>query len=124
MTQPDRPDPDRPAPDQPAGDQEKRALAKDELDLADRARQPGLAQLSDRELSDLISLLRGRRDRARDLAARQGREARGKADPSGATPASGNLGTLTKQDYLAAALDRATAERHRRDGAQSGDPQP
>lgn len=98
--------------------EEKRALSRDELELADQTRPPLLKQLSDRELSDLVTRLRDRRNRARDLADRQGREARGKAEPAGATPAAGNRGTLTKTDYLDAALHRATAERHRR---ESGD---
>nr|WP_111300997.1 hypothetical protein [Paracoccus saliphilus] len=97
--------------------EEQRALSKDEQDLADRARQPALGALSDKELSDLIPLLRDRRNRARDISDRQGREARGKADPAGANPAGGNEGTRSKADYLNAALDRAMAERDRR---QSG----
>ncbi|RJL06535.1 hypothetical protein D3P06_03435 [Paracoccus aestuarii] len=107
-----------------ASAEEKRALSKDELELADRARHPALGDLSDRELSDLVGLLRDRRNRARDIGDRQGREARGKADASGAAPAAGNAGTLTKQDYLSAALDRATAEREKRQGggeAEGGD---
>ncbi|MGZ3216655.1 hypothetical protein [Paracoccus sp. T5] len=97
--------------------EEQRALSKDEQDLADRARQPALGALSDKELSDLIPLLRDRRNRARDISDRQGREARGKADPAGINPAGGNEGTRSKADYLNAALDRAMAERDRR---QSG----
>lgn len=97
--------------------EEQRALSKDEQDLADRARQPALGTLSDKELSDLIPLLRDRRNRARDISDRQGREARGKADPAGINPAGGNEGTRSKADYLNAALDRAMAERDRR---QSG----
>ncbi|WP_209427353.1 hypothetical protein [Pararhodobacter sp. SW119] len=95
----------------PASAEERRALDSDELAMTDMARQPALGALSDRDLSDLISRLRARRNRARDIANRQGREARAKAAPSGATPAGGNEGTLTKHDYLNAALDRATAER-------------
>lgn len=95
----------------PASIEERRALDADELKLADQARQPRLGQLSDRELSDLIPRLRTRRNRARDIADRQGREARSKAAPAGATPASGNAGTLNKLDLLNAALSRAMAER-------------
>lgn len=105
--------------DAPATAEEKRALSRDEMELADQARQPGLGQLSDRELSDLVSRLRERRNRARDLGDRQGREARGKADPSGATPASGNTGTRSKMDYLNDALERAQAERDRREAGES-----
>lgn len=94
--------------------EEKRALDGDELQLADMARNPALGQLSDRALSDLVSRLRSRRNRARDIADRQGREARAKVAPAGATPATGNAGTLTKLDYLNAALERATHARQAR----------
>lgn len=96
--------------------EEQRALSRDEQDLADQARNPALSALSDRDLSDLVSRLRDRRNRARDLGDRQGREARGKADPSGIAPAGGNEGMRSKLDYLNDALDRATAERDRRGG--------
>lgn len=99
---------------EPATAEERRALDADELQMSDQARQPALGQLSDRDLSDLVSRLRDRRKRARDIADRQGREARAKAPPSGATPAKGNKGTLAKHDYLGAALERAMDERQSR----------
>ncbi|WP_405405645.1 hypothetical protein [Paracoccus sp. Ld10] len=98
---------------------EQRALTREELDLANRSRQPALGQLSDKEVSDLVGLLRMRRNRARDIAARQGREARGKAGPKGANPAGGNEGTRSKAEYLTAAMDRAIAERDRREPPQA-----
>ena len=105
----------------PASVEEKRALDADELQMADMARHPALGLHSDRELSDLISRLRSRRKRARDIADRQAREARAKSAPAGATPATGNAGTLSKHDYLSAALERAMAERDARGGkAQEG----
>lgn len=107
-------------PQAAASAEERRALDAEELQLADMARQPALGQLSDRELSDLVSRLRTRRNRARDIADRQGREARAKSDPAGATPASGNAGTLSKHDYLNAALERAMEERAAR-GSTDGD---
>lgn len=97
-----------------ASPEERRALDAEELQMADQARHPALGQLTDRELSDLVSRLRDRRKRARDIADRQGREARAKAAPSGTTPASGNTGTLAKHDYLGAALERAMQERQSR----------
>ncbi len=100
-----------------ASQQEMRALDADESKLADLARHPALGELTNSDLSDLVSRLRSRRDRARDIANRQGREARAKADPAGASAASGNAGTLTKHDYLKAALERAIAERTARGGA-------
>lgn len=101
---------------EPASPAEQRALSRDEQELADRARNPALAELSDRELSDLIALLRERRNRARDIGDRQGREARGKAAPAGATISSSNHGTVSKHDFLSEALDRAMEERERRGG--------
>ena len=105
--------------DAPATPEEQRALSRDEQELADQARQPALSALSDKDVSDLVSRLRDRRNRARDLGDRQGREARGKADPSGTTPAGGNEGMRSKLDYLNDALDRATAERNRRRGNEA-----
>jgi hypothetical protein len=104
-------------PEAAASAAERRALDADELQLADMSRQPALGQLSDRELSGLVGRLRTRRNRARDLAARQGREARFKA---GATPSRGNAGTLTKHAYLNAALDRAMEERAARGSTDEG----
>ncbi|SCY73976.1 hypothetical protein [Paracoccus tibetensis] len=101
---------------EPATPDEQRALSRDEQELADQARNPALQGLSDRELGDLVSLLRERRNRARDIADRQRREARGKAEPAGASAAGGNEGTMSKHDYLGEALDRAMAERDRRAG--------
>ena len=97
-----------------ASAEERRALDAEELQLADMARHPALGRLSGRELSDLVNRLRARRNRARDIADRQGREARAKAAPAGSTPATGNAGTLSKHDYLNAALDRAMTERKAR----------
>lgn len=97
--------------------EERRALSDEELDLATQSRQPQLATLSDEALSTLISRLRAARDKARGRGNRQAREARGKADPAGIQPASGNAGTVQKEKYLAAALRRATMERKRRQDA-------
>ncbi|MBW7056281.1 hypothetical protein KY389_06165 [Paracoccus bogoriensis] len=108
-------------PHDPASPAELRALSRDEQELADMARNPVLAGLSDRELGDLISRLRERRNRARDIGDRQGREARGKQAPAGATIASSNHGTISKHDFLSEALDRAMHERERR-GGEHGDP--
>lgn len=100
---------------------ERRALDADELDLADMTRFPVLSALADDELASVIERLRERRNRARDLADRQAREARSKAAPKGATAARGDAGMRAKHDYLAEALDRATAERERRAAAASGE---
>lgn len=100
--------------------EERRALSGEELELATQSRQPQLGKLSDGELATLISRLRAARDKARGRGNRQAREARGKADPAGAQPASGNAGTVEKEKFLAAALRRANIEQKRRqsDAAQ------
>jgi hypothetical protein len=98
--------------------EEERALTRDELELVSAARHPGLREMGDRELGDLVRRLRDRRDRARDEADRQRREMRGKAEPAGATPASDNAGTRSKEHFLGAALARAMEERERREGEE------
>jgi len=98
----------------PANEHERRALDNDEMEMANQARNPALGSLSDSALSDLISRLRSRRNRARDISDRQGREARAKAAPSGAAAASSNVGTMTKHEFLNAALERAMNERDSR----------
>jgi hypothetical protein len=100
--------------------EEERALSRDELELVSAARHPGLREMSDRDLADLVTRLRDRRDRARSLAERQRREMRGKAAPAGASAAADNTGTRDKEHFLGAALARAQEERERR---QSGETQ-
>lgn len=100
--------------------EEERALSRDELELVATAREPALGALDDRALGDLIARLRERRDRARAMADRQRREMRGKAAPSGATPAADNAGTRSKEHFLGAALARAMEERERRHKAEAG----
>ncbi|MDX5401795.1 MAG: hypothetical protein LPK02_05485 [Rhodobacterales bacterium] len=100
----------------PATEHERRALDSDELEMANQARHPALGAMSDNALSDLISRLRSRRNRARDISDRQGREARAKAPPSGTAPASRNDGTMSKHEFLNEALDRAMREKASRQG--------
>ncbi|WP_411839425.1 hypothetical protein [Paracoccus sp. ME4] len=91
-----------------------RALDREERELDAQSQPDILTTLDDRQLTTLIGLLRLRRNRARDISARQGREMRGKVAPKGSTAAGGNEGTRSKAELLTAALDRATAERERR----------
>lgn len=104
----------------PANEHERRALDNDEMDMANQARNPALGGLSDSALSDLVSRLRSRRNRARDISDRQGREARAKAPPSGTSAASSNAGTMTKHEFLNAALERAMKERELRQAKKGG----
>lgn len=105
----------------PANEHERRALDNDEMEMANQARNPALSSLSDSALSDLVSRLRARRNRARDISDRQGREARAKAPPSGTSAASSNAGTMTKHEFLNAALERAMKERESRQAKKDGD---
>lgn len=102
---------------------ERRALDAEEWFLADQTRTPASEGMADGELSALITRLRDRRNRARDLADRQSREARSKAPPAGATPVRSDSGMRSKHDYLSEALERATAEQGRRSGGAEGQPQ-
>ena len=99
--------------------QEARLLNADEADLVARSHHPQLRETDDGGLADLITRLRERRDRARDVSRRQRRELRGKAVPSGTRPASDDTGTRAKAALLAAAVKRASKEHARRRTAQA-----
>jgi hypothetical protein len=95
--------------------QEQRLLSADELSLVEKSHHPALDLLPGDDLRELRKLLRERRDRAQDIAARQRRELRGKAAPKGARPATGDSGTREKLGLLAAALKRLNKEAARRE---------
>ena len=94
--------------------EEERALAADERDLVEKTHHPALQELSDRELADLVKLVRERRDKAKTTAHQQRREMRGKADPRGATAPKSDRGTQTKLAVLAMAVRRLNSESERR----------
>jgi hypothetical protein len=94
--------------------QERRLLGADELTLVEKTHHPALGLLPDRDLAELRKLVRERRDRAQDIAARQRRELRGKAAPKGARAAADDIGTREKRDVLAAAMQRLNKEAARR----------
>jgi hypothetical protein len=88
-----------------ASSEEQQALNEDELKMTNMARHPELGELSDQELSDLISRLRSRLDAAK---------------------AGDNAGSRGKDDFLDAALERAMTERQSRgqgeeDGSEAPD---
>jgi hypothetical protein len=93
---------------------EVRALSDDELEMVVKTHIPLVLDLSDVELADLIRQVREKRKRARDIANRQRREMRGKADRPGAAPARDNIGTKHKAAVLAGALKRLNNEKERR----------
>jgi hypothetical protein len=94
--------------------QERRLLGADELTLVEKSHHPALGLLPDQDLAELRKLLRERRDRAKNIAARQRRELRGKAAPKGARAATDDSGTREKRDVLAAAVQRLNKEVARR----------
>jgi hypothetical protein len=95
--------------------QERRLLGADELTLVEKTHHPTLGLLPDQDLAELRKLVRERRDRAQDIAARQRRELRGKAAPKGARAATDDSGgTREKRDVFAAALQRLNKEAARR----------
>lgn len=95
--------------------EEKRALDTEEFELVERTHHPQVADLSDKELRDLIKLVRDRRDRAKDVASRRRREMRGKAAPRGAEASKQDTGSHLKTEVLAMAVRRLNAERSRRE---------
>ena len=96
-----------------------RLLDQEEAKLVEAARRDDLDQMGQSELNDTLQRLRDRRDRSREVANRQRREARGKADPSGVTPATQSAGTEGKARVLGLALDLVTQERQRRTGVDT-----
>jgi hypothetical protein len=95
---------------------ERLLLSKEELTLVEKTHSPILEELSDRDLTALLRLVRERRDRTQRIAARQRRELRGKADPKGIRAAIDDTGTKDKRDLLAAAVQRLNGETKRRKG--------
>ena len=94
---------------------EARLLSAAELEVVNASRPPAIKQASDEQLKVLAQRLRRARDRAKDVAARQKREMRGKAHPRGAKPTGDNTGTLAKAQVLEAAIERVEEELSRRE---------
>jgi hypothetical protein len=94
---------------------EQQVLTIDEAKLVEGSHHPRLGAMSDKDLAELRKLVRERRDRARQIAARQRREMRGKADPRGAQAAADDTGSREKRDVLAAAMQRLNRETTRRE---------
>jgi hypothetical protein len=92
---------------------ERRLLDVQELALIDRTHHPVLGEVGDEELGQLITNVRERRDRARDIANRQRRQIRGKA-AGGSGYDKADQGNRQKQGVLAQALQRLNKERKRR----------
>jgi hypothetical protein len=93
---------------------EDRLLNASEAEIVAATRGPEIERKSPEELRQTLALLRKAHDRAKDIAARQQREMRGKADPRGVEPAQDNLGTRAKAQALQDAIGRVDAELQRR----------
>jgi len=89
---------------------ERQLLSTEEFALVEQTHHPLLGQLTDKDLADLCRLVRERRDRAQQIAARQRREMRGKSDPKGTRAAGEDTGSRGKSDLLAAAVQRLNEE--------------
>jgi hypothetical protein len=94
--------------------EEERALDADERPLVEKSHHPAVQELSDKELADLVKLVRSRRDKAQTEASRRRREMRGKGAPKGAEPSKSDLGSRVKLDVLSMAMRRLNGEAQRR----------
>jgi hypothetical protein len=94
---------------------EARLLGAAELEDVEATRPPAIEQASAEQLKVLAQRLRRARNRAKDIAAGQKREMRGKADPRGTKPTRDNTGTLAKAQVLGVAIERIEDELSRRE---------
>jgi len=100
---------------------EARLLSASELEDVNATRPPAIEQASGEQLKVLARRLRRARDRAKDIAAGQEREMRGKADPRGTKPTRDNTGTLAKAQVLGEAIERIEEELSRRENLTQAD---
>jgi hypothetical protein len=94
---------------------EARLLSATELEDVNATRPPAIERASDEQLKVLAQRLRRARDTAKDSAAGQKREMRGKANPRGTKPTRDNTGTLAKAQVLEEAIERIEEELSRRE---------
>lgn len=95
--------------------EEARALSADEMELVSKSHHPDVQDLSDKELSDLVRLVRDRRDKAQSEANRRRREMRGKSAAKGARASADDTGSRVKTEVLAMAMRRLNGETQRRE---------
>lgn len=93
---------------------EARALNDDERELVQKSHHPEVQELSDAELSQLVKVVRERRDKAQTEANRRRREMRGKAGAKGAHPSKMDAGSKAKLEVLAMSMRRLNGELERR----------
>ena len=94
--------------------EEARALDADEREFVEKSHHPAVGSVADKELSDLLRFVRGRREKAKTQAQQRRREMRGKAHPKGATPSASDKGSKQKLAVLAIAVRRLNSEVARR----------
>ncbi len=88
-----------------------------ELALVDAARPTALRAETAERLKGKVARARVLQRKFRDLAARQAREARGKAAPRGRRPARGNARTVAKAELFAEVVERFEARLARLEAA-------
>ncbi len=93
---------------------ERRLLTQSEAEIVEPTHYPAICSIPGDELEARRRLLRGYRDKARDVASQQRREMRGKGKARGAVSARDNTGTRMKQQIFAQALKRVNKEIARR----------
>lgn len=98
-------------------DLEASTLSAAELEVVNATRPPAIEQASDEQLKALTQRLRRFRDKAKDIAARQKREMRGKADAKGTKRTRDNAGTVAKTQVLDEAIGRVGEEVRRRENS-------
>ena len=103
---------------------EARLLNASELAMVAATGTPEIERQSKEELKALLHRLRQAHSRANDIAARQQRELRGKADPHGVRPAKDNAGSAAKTQLLFEAVQRVDKELSRREEIETGSPSP
>jgi hypothetical protein len=101
---------------------ENRALNAAELDMVNGTRRPEIEQKTRDELKALAHRLRQAHSRANDIATRQQREIRGKAEPHSARRAQDNAGSIAKTQALFDAIQRIDQELSRREEIETGRP--
>ena len=94
--------------------EEARALNGDERELVGKSHHPALQDLPDEELSNLVRLMRERRDKANAQASQRRREMRGKSAPKGIAASRADEGSKLKVAVLAMATRRLNSEVERR----------
>ncbi len=93
---------------------EARALNADERVLVEKSHHPALQDLPDKQLAELVKLMRERREKAKTQANQRRREMRGKSAPKGASASRADEGSKLKLSVLAMAVRRLNSEAERR----------